>query len=351
METLSINKYSDVAVKKAKLDEAAAKLKKQCVGLDYIIDDVMGLVSAWYIFPGAQLRPCVINLWGLTGSGKTALVNALVDFLDYRQYYVQFDMGEFESQRANSLKWFFTNSLSHFDGQQPIICLDEFQFARSIDKGAEVTNDKLRSIWELVDSGKICEKPDANQYYVKRAEMVVDYLKFFKANGGQIRNGEVIEGSEGFLSLFDSFFFDFDTRHDTMLDIKYLKSKDFIDGLLVLDDSTTARDKVVKRVCASNVDELIQYIGELIERALKPRVFDLSRSLVFVLGNLDEAYRMSSDLNPDMSADDVHEATKKITVSMIKAALRKKFRSEQIARLGNNHVLYRSFTKAQFTEI
>jgi predicted ATPase len=164
METLSINKYLNVVARKAKLDEVVANLRQQFVGLDYIIDDVMGLVSAWYIFPGAQLRPCVINLWGLTGSGKTALVNALVELLDYKKYYVRIDMGEFESERARSLKWLLTEEVSHFDKQMPIICLDEFQFARSIENGVEVNNDKLRTAWELIDSGLICRTPDANQY-------------------------------------------------------------------------------------------------------------------------------------------------------------------------------------------
>lgn len=53
-------------------------------------------------------------------------------------------------------------------------------------------------------------------------------------------------------------------------------------------------------------------------------------------------------MNPDISADEFHEATSKITIADIKRALRKRFRPEQIARLGNNHIIYKSFNCAQF---
>jgi len=350
MEALFNNKYIEVATKKAKLDEVAAKLKTQFVGLDYIIDDVMGLVSAWYIFPGAQLRPCVINLWGLTGSGKTALVNALVDLLDYRKYYTHIDMGEFESDTATNLKIFLTNDVKHFDRKQPIICLDEFQFARSVDNGVEVNNDRLRIIWELIDSGKIFQSPDASGFLVKRAELALGFLSIFRSQGGQIKNGEVMEGRDIFLKIFQSFNFNYNGRH-VALDTQYLKSSDFIGGLLGLETNDTMKENVMKRVCESNLDELIAYMIELIDRDLTPKVFDLSRSMIFILGNLDEAYWMSSNLDPDMNADEMHEATGKITLSLIKTALRKRFRAEQIARLGNNHFMYRAFSKAQFTEI
>ncbi|HEX8061257.1 MAG TPA: hypothetical protein VF473_10000 [Cyclobacteriaceae bacterium] len=351
METSINNKYIDVAAKKAMLDDVAATLKAQFVGLDYIINDVMGLVSAWYIFPGAQLRPCVINLWGLTGSGKTALVNALVELLGHKKYYAHIDMGEFESENANSLKTFLTSDVRHFHKKQTVICLDEFQFARSVDNGAEVNNDKLRVIWELVDSGKIIEHPDASTYLVNKAELALGLLRILRSQGGQIKNGEVIEGQEIFLRMFQSFTFNHSGRHVAM-DASYLKSTDFITGLYHLENNDDVKTAdVSKRICESDLDRLMGYMIELIDRDLTPKVFDLSHSLIFILGNLDEAYWMSSNLDPDMNADDMHEATSKITVSMIKSALRKRFRAEQIARMGNNHFLYRAFSKAQFTEI
>jgi cell division protease FtsH len=351
MESIYLNKHNDVVAKKNSLDNITTKLKARFVGLDYIIDDVMNIVSAWYIFPKAQLRPCIINLWGLTGSGKTALVNVLVDLLDHRKYYAHFDMGEFQSESAKWIKRTFVEDLAHFNKEKAIICLDEFQFARTVDEGNEIRDDKLRMIWEVLDSGKVKYTPDVSEYYIARAEICVSRLRMFRAGGGEIRNGEVISNQQSFMELFGSFFFDRDDRHDQKMDTNYLVSRDFIDGLMVLHDSSAAREIVVKDVTSFDLDEMIKYVSDLITRAVIPREVDLRHAIIFVLGNLDEAYSMSSDLDPDVDPDHVHEMTKKITVADVKNALLHRFRPEQIARLGNNHFIYRAFNSAQFREV
>jgi hypothetical protein len=343
--------HTDIGARKAYLDSITGELKRKFIGLDEIIDEVMPLVSAWHIFPEAQLRPCVINLWGLTGSGKSALVSTLVELLEYKKLYAHFDMGEFDSNSANWLKRTFTEDLAHFHMEQPIICLDEFQFAKTISNGTEIGKDKLRVVWELIDSGKVLHAPDANQYYVKKALTCIQYLELFVKNGGEIRDGLVTSRLDMFLELFDSFFFDNDGRHDKPLDAQYLVSDDFINGLLVLDNSLTSKDSIVRRIRSTSLLEVIAYITKLVRTAVTIKELDLSRALIFVIGNLDEAYRMSSDLNPDVSADDMHEATSKITIATIKNALTRRFRSEQVARLGNNHFLYKAFSSEQFMEL
>lgn len=92
--------HIDLISRKQKLHEIAVLLKERFLGLDSIIDEVISLLTPWYIFPESQRRPTVINLWGLTGSGKTALVQSIVEFLDYRKFYTHMDMGEFESDSA-----------------------------------------------------------------------------------------------------------------------------------------------------------------------------------------------------------------------------------------------------------
>lgn len=102
------------------------------------------------------------------------------------------------------------------------------------------------------------------------------------------------------------------------------------------------------RVRRSDLFELILLVKEGMHTRPASKTLDLSHSLIFVLGNLDEAYSMSRNMNPDISADEFHEATSKITIADIKKALRRRFRPEQIARLGNNHIIYKSFSCAQF---
>ena len=80
---------------------------------------------------------------------------------------------------------------------------------------------------------------------------------------------------------------------------------------------------------------------------------DYSKLLVFVSGNLDEMYaetaRRVEDCDTD--ADIFHTLTKKLSVIDVKKALAERFRPEQIARLGNNHVIYPSFNRATYVRL
>src|SRR5262245_60845249 len=139
------NVHTNLIMKKQKLLEIAASLKERFLGLDSIVDEIISLMMPWYLFPEAQRSPTVIHLWGLTGSGKTALVQAIVELLDHRKLYTHIDMGEFESDSAAWIKNVFTDDLSYFHEKPALICLDEFQFAKTLDAHSnELGKDKLR---------------------------------------------------------------------------------------------------------------------------------------------------------------------------------------------------------------
>jgi cell division protease FtsH len=100
-----------------------------------------------------------------------------------------------------------------------------------------------------------------------------------------------------------------------------------------------------------NGKESIQFLKKVISLSSKPIERDFSKSLIFVMGNLDEAYTMSNNYNVDINADDFHKASLKITVSKIKNALKSRFRHEQIARLGNIHVIYPALSENAYKKI
>ena len=60
--------------KRERLEKVRIALKKDFIGLDSVIDEMVDLIEPWYLFPELQFRPLVINLWGMTGVGKTDLV-------------------------------------------------------------------------------------------------------------------------------------------------------------------------------------------------------------------------------------------------------------------------------------
>jgi len=336
--------------KKQKLRQVGVALQERFLGLDAIIEEVISLIMPWYLFPDAQLRPTVINLWGLTGSGKTALVEALAHLLGHDKLYAHIDMGEFESDSASWFKNILTDDLSFFHAKPALICLDEFQFARTINGNRqEIGKDKLRVIWDLLDTGRIEYIPGDGTYYLFRADNCLNRLGKLRNAGVFLQDGKVEGNVELFLKNFAGFYFNYNDRFDTVIDISYFTSADFIEGIFHLfDEERYSKETISERIKSSSFDELMLFLNEGMHSRPATKTLDLSRALIFVLGNLDEAYTMSHSMNPDISADDFHEQTGKITIADIKKALRQRFRPEQIARLGNNHVIYRSFNSAQF---
>lgn len=351
MEKTKVHKI--ILERKEKLLEIKGLLKKEFIGLQDVIDEVMDLLMPWYLFPDAQLRPTIINMWGLTGSGKTALVNRIVELLDYKRLYVQMDMGEFESDSASWIKGMFTDDLEFFHEQAGIVCFDEFQFARTISKdGNELGKDKLRVIWDMLDNGKINYIPYQNSYYMIRAELCLLNLLKCEEKGVVVKNGVVIEKEKEFIDTFSEYYFESNNRNNERVDKSYFLSTDFVDGVFYLfNDDLFPRHKVKERIEQCDIVGLQHLIIEGSNKRNAVKQLDLSKSLIFVLGNLDEAYYMSHSLNPDISADELHEATCKINIAHIKNALKERFRNEQIARLGNNHVIYKSFTNQNFRDI
>lgn len=345
--------YHDLITKRQKLREVSDALKKQFLGLDAIIDEVISLLMPWYLFPDAQLRPTVINLWGLTGSGKTALVHQLIELLEYKQLFAHIDMGEFESDSAAWIKRILTEDMEFFDQKPAVLCLDEFQFARTLNQnGEELGKDKLRVIWELIDSGKISYIPSNNTYYLYRAESCLKRMEKALRSGVQLDQGVVVSEIDWFVKIFDGFYFEDHDRYNQPISKDYFLSTDFLEGMCGLFlDGETRKEEIKSLITSSSLEELANHILNALHARTASRQLDLSKSLIFILGNLDEAYRMSHNMNPDISADDFYEQTSKITIAHIKRALKKRFRPEQVARLGNNHIIYRSFNQAQFRQL
>lgn len=342
--------YTELIEKKQRLADIARVLKQRFLGLDDVIDEVIALMMPWYLFPHAQLRPTTINLWGLTGSGKTALVNAIVELLDYRKLYSHLDMGEFESDSASWMKNILTNELEFFHEKSSVICLDEFQFARTLDGDErELGKDKLRVMWDLIDSGKVEYLSDSGTYYLFKAENCLTRLHKAIQAGLIIEGGLITNGMDAFRCYFDGFQFEFNKRFSAKLTESYFLSDDFVTSVWYLfEGDDVSKEEIRARIGKATTDDIQVLLQEGMATRPATKTLDLSKSLIFVLGNLDEAYGMSRNLNPDISADEFHEATSRITIADIKRALKARFRPEQIARLGNNHIIYKSFNCAQF---
>jgi Peptidase family M41/C-terminal, D2-small domain, of ClpB protein len=346
-----------IALKRILLGKATKQLKKEFIGIDGIIDELADAILPWWLFPENQLRPLIINLWGMTGSGKTALIKRLCMLLQYENFLLRFDMGEFGAS-SSFLKYALTRQLIQFSGTSPIIVLDEFQFAKTKDEqGKEVNNTSLRIIWDLLDSGELLYEPDGNSYYLTKGKKVVQILTAAKKNGIQVSNGIVKKGVKEIYDVISAFNFGYqDSNLDRtegkvpFKDEEIFLSDVFCTGIYEMNDVTfTDYREVANHIrTLPDIQSIIDFIKDILEEQYAFKKMDLTKSLIFVVGNLDEAFSMSNNINPDIDADEFRRFTLKINISDIKTALQSRFRNEQIARLGNNHLIYHAFSHKNF---
>jgi len=137
----SKTKNKDLLQKQKQLKKTEAQLKKEFFGIDSVIEKLIRQIKSWYLFPELQKRPLVINLWGMTGTGKSSLLRRLSQLIDFEKSFFPFDMN-------NEDHFDIVNSLENLDenksGEACLILFDEFQHLRSLDdKGSYLLN----SIW------------------------------------------------------------------------------------------------------------------------------------------------------------------------------------------------------------
>ena len=342
----------------SKLNEIREQLKTEFIGLDSVIDEVTDLIEPWYLFPESQIRPTIINLWGMTGVGKTSLVVRMFELLNINTVY-KYDVGDFCGDDSESkLKYKISNDITKLsDDDMFVLVFDEFQLGRTIDAdGNEIDRAALRILWELYDTGKI--ELINGSYNTSRMFILSQKLEECVNNNVIVTDGVVSGNIDFFHKVFgvkppnippivgevDD---DDDDDDDNLFIPKYFHYtiKDVWGGRFSFSSD------INRYLCSLNEKEILTFILETLEVSIKPTIYDFSNSVIFNIGNLDEAYKLANDVNPDSDADFLYEYTNKITLPQIKQSLMKRYRPEQIARLGNNHVIYKSFNQDMYKEL
>ncbi len=336
----------DFFKKNETLNKAKTILKKEFFGIDEIIDRLVNSISAWYLFPHLQMRPRIINLWGLTGVGKTSLLRRLIELIGKSNDCLLFEMGE---PRGGGILSFYDQITSIQLGavNRPVIYIfDEFQFAKTIDHdGHEITHNSSRIIWEILGNGF---------FYLwdyKKLEIIEDlYMKFKVAisKGVKADKGLIVKGENIYQRVFSEDIIYSDKKGSP----KYFYPEEYLSDLfnLVKDKFKNSLD-LHNLLLTFNETETLDYLKKVL-REHNPQIkVDCTNALIFIVGNLDEAYLINDNFNPDVSADEFYKFSKKINILTIKDALLKRFRSEQIARLGNTHLIYPSLNTGAYKNI
>ncbi len=344
---------SELIAKEKLLKEAECALKKEFIGIDNVINEVTGSISSWFMLPEIQEKPLVVNLWGLTGVGKSSLIRRLSELLNMRQSFFHFDLGENLTGRY-SLKARLEEIYRNANGKPAIIAFDEFQFARTLSPGfVELDQTNTRAVWDILDTGRI-DFSDL-RYSPDSLYRLITRLKHMLKIGVKVVNGRVVSRVKEFDEEIQNLIcedytgneFGRNRTHRILFVPEYYKDLLYWFGK----DRFESEYDVRARLREMSGEQTVEFLTSIYEDSKQPRILDCTKSLIFVLGNLDEAYSMSLNFNPDLEADEFHDQTKKITVPAVKKALRGRFRSEQIARLGSNHIIFPAFSKDTFREI
>lgn len=341
-----------IQAQRNQLQYVAQQLKSEFIGLDSIIDQIIEGVTAWACVPGVQERPTIISLWGLTGVGKSSLVRRLAELMQWTDRLTVFDCGELKASNSlgNRLRQY------HQDGTlaAPIFLLDEFQRGFTVEDGKEVYGDGL--LWDWLDTGIMWDLSHVG--YLTNAYADVRKLRKCIEMGIEVKDGRV----HGDLRLFRSITEDrdYDFFEELMIGKNTRKRSDnpFFVRFRIYEylaeynpkkwPTAFAVSEQVKKMSASDA---VEFLETEIRELLVPQKVDTRSALVFVAGNLDDAYEMSSDVEVDTDADVLKARSLLIGLPEIKSALMKRYRPEQIARLGNRHIIYPAFGRYEYEQI
>lgn len=347
MKQLEQEKYKKHLLdKKEKLNNAVIQLKKEFIGIDDVIDQITNAITPWFFFPDMQDRPVIINLWGLTGIGKTSVIKRLTELIGYTEHYFRFDLGECSSQYYD-IQDSFKDIYENCDGAPFIIGLDEFQLARTINEDQEeIDRASIRAIWDLLDCGKF--EVINFEYNMNWFNKLIKKLDMALFKGVEVEKGFIIENEAVYWDIVNPSDKPEDKKNKKTEETPFISENEVSTIFNMLDHLFLTPSELREKLNELDGDQTIDYLISLYKASLKPKTVDCTKSLIFVMGNLDEVYTMSRNFNPDMSANEFHRQSIEITVTEVKQALLNRFRSEQIARLGNNHIIYPAFDEKSF---
>jgi hypothetical protein len=318
---LKIDK-KDLELKKSILEKTRIYLKKEFVGIDYVIDELIELITVWYVMPQVLTRPMIINLWGMTGVGKTDLIRKLVSQIEFQERFMEVELSNNSNSYYSTVARYLQN-YGLIDGKPSIILFDEIQKFASIDAdGKMIVNTQFQDFWELLSDGRVSKKESRTE--------IDSYLKtmMFNTSKKNYKDKNLKEGEVN--------------NEDYELNYWDLeRAEQFFNLDLDLDIASGMKQSDLNNMLKSQVGNKKNY-----------EPFNLSQSLIFICGNLDDAYSVArATSNADLDADIFYELTSKINIIDVKNTLTKVFRPEQVARFGNTHLIYRSLSEKSYRQM
>jgi Peptidase family M41/ATPase family associated with various cellular activities (AAA) len=310
---------AQIALKNNQLEAAGATLKQKFIGIDDVIDELMDAMRVWWLMPQVLTRPVIINLWGMTGVGKTDLVRRLVRELDFQERFVECELSNVDttSYRSSVSQVLASNHIT--DGEPAIVLFDEIQRFNTLDTdGKPLQTTKFTDFWELLSDGRLAKRErDDLKYMMEQMRFELRDQQRRKDLGEDIK----VDDHVGWWSA---------NNYKTTLGLE--ESADEV--------AEMTQSQIIKRIQLAMTKKVVY------------EPVDHSKTLCIISGNLDDAFSMAGlTSEADVDADIFHAFTEKVSVVDVKGALTRKFKPEQVARFGNIHLIYKSLRKADFDEL
>ncbi len=331
-----------IGERKDKLEFIKKELKKKFIGIDEVIDKIVDNLSLWYLMPEIQFRPLIISLWGITGVGKTDLVRTLVKLIDFTDKFIEIQM-DMKHDYSRNIENYLENS--GVDTSEPsILLLDEIQRYRTIDEsGAMIENKNFNDIWMLLSDGKFQNNSQRKREIMEH--MLDEMYWLDRSDDNEPQNGQIDEVAK---TSEESSSPEVEKKPKKPKKYKYKTSfwtANRFKKMLNLQQSA-------EEIMSMGFEERMTIMEESLKSTSVNEGKSYEKLLIFVSGNLDEAFRMSHDVEDSESdADIMHELSKRVNIIHIKNALLMKFKPEQIARFGNNHIIYPCLDKKSYQKI
>jgi len=358
---------------------AAKILKTEFFGIDSQLDTFIRKITPFLLNPGNYSKnPYIVNLWGPTGTGKTAPVKRFFELI--KEEYYHFDMGDFVSNGAD-----FRNTMEEVMehiGPKTIFVLDELQFLRTIDEtGKEIKSPASRAVWELLDSGVISQNT-FSVWDTEKAKDILARIKYILNKTQEINNNVIIKSSlisdlpvkvttekeeskkklpnyvinlsamctlaKGFPKKFKELIPESE-EFINLIKNSWFSSKDALDGRSIEQDFF---EEVFCKIPAfSDPAAMLTWLGNLETGVTLQTNFSFKPVLIINIGNIDEAYPNVNHITTADSIEAIYKDSLVVTLNDVKNALHKRFRAEQVARLGHNHILWRNLDRNAFQKL
>lgn len=395
---------SELSVKEK--EKLLAKVRKTAKtkfrGIDKQIDMFIDAITGWYLYPELQTKPTVVNLWGLTGVGKTTLVRYIVGELGMGKSYKEVLMQNNDKDRLSTI----TQSINISNLKVPyVLLLDEFQRYTTVNdfrKPKETIS--YLDLWSLLSDGNLFEPSfiaiSHRRNFCNLIELKATLVKSImraKCDGGDkdeedekpdydIRRGKKVSSVNP-----NTIYIDPEVERN-MHQLEIICQNNYLGGsenlslykkpfLSILKDAErcgilSASDVEVFKYRVHNIaidfkmvsslntkiepayvswEDLYQYISDSYDIISSKEGIEATKAtklLIIISGNRDELYTQADGMYLTYKdVDSVYEDTKDFKWYQLRNLLLDSLSPEQINRLGMTHILFPSLNSKAYKQI